>query len=408
MFQMSQTKRRYTLGMIVCVFILLMVMITPTAMAEEESKSEREPAPALDLAPEAKSAVLMDVDTGQILFEKNSDQPLPPASITKIMTMLLVMEAIEEGKIDWQDMVRTSERAASMGGSQIFLEVGEEMTVEDMMKGVAVASGNDATVALAEFIAGSEDHFITMMNEKAKQLGMDATTFVNTNGLPADNHYTSAKDIAIMSRELMKYEEDITRFTGIYEDYLREGSDSPFWLVNTNRMIKFYRGVDGLKTGYTSEAKYCLAATATRNDMRVVSVVMGTPSPKARNAHTSSMLDYAFQQYQLHPVYENGEELGLVQIDKGQSTHTSLISPRRISILTKKGEQLDQYEISVEEKKDLSAPLEQGDIVGRVIVKKDGEVDSTFDLLATQDVSRASLLQIISRNTLKLFRIPKE
>jgi D-alanyl-D-alanine carboxypeptidase (penicillin-binding protein 5/6) len=357
-----------------------------------------------DLTPEAKSSILMDMDTGTILFEKNSDQKLPPASITKIMTMLLIMEAIQTGKIKWTDMVRTSERAASMGGSQIFLEVGEEMSVEDMMKGIAIASGNDATVAMAEFIAGTEESFIDMMNDKVAAIGMENTHFSNTNGLPAENHYTSARDIAIMSRELLKYEE-ITRFTSMYEDYLRKDSDRPFWLVNTNRLVKFYDGVDGLKTGYTQEAKYCLAATAKKGDMRVIAVVMGTPKPKVRNQHVTKLFDYAFSQYETHPIYKTGDVLEAVKVDKGVKTHTQMVVPRQISVLTKKGESMDQYKPIIHPAAYLPAPIKKGDVIGQVRIEKDGEVMVEVDIVATEDVGKASFWQLFKRTTKSLFRI---
>jgi D-alanyl-D-alanine carboxypeptidase (penicillin-binding protein 5/6) len=359
---------------------------------------------ATDLTPEAKSAVLMDMDTGTILFEKNSDQKLPPASITKVMSMLLIMEAIVEGKIKWEDTVRTSERAASMGGSQIFLEVGEEMTVEELMKGIAIASGNDATVAMAEYIAGTEEAFIERMNERAKELGMVNTHFSNTNGLPQENHYTTAFDIAIMSRELLKHEE-ITRFTSVYEDYLRKDSDRPFWLVNTNRLVKFYAGVDGLKTGYTQEAKYCLAATAKKGDMRVITVVMGAPKPKVRNHYTTKMFDYAFSQYETHPIYKKGDLLQEVKVDKGFKTRLSMVVPHQISVLTKKGESKDSYLPSIYSVPDLQAPILKGDVLGQVKIEKDGNIVAEVDIVATEDVAKASFWQLFKRTTKGLFGI---
>lgn len=233
----------------------IILMTTPSAFAKESQSKTPE------LAHEAKSAVLIERDTGKILYDKNSHEKLPPASMTKVMTMLLIMEALDEGKMKMTDKVRTSEFAASMGGSQIFLEPGEEMTVEEMLKGIAIGSGNDASVAMAEHIAGSEEEFVKRMNEKAAELGLKNTSFQNTTGLPKEGHYSTAYDMAVMAKELLKYDK-ITKFTGTYEDYLRENTDKKFWLVNTNRLIKFYPGVDGVKTGFTNEAKYCLTASA--------------------------------------------------------------------------------------------------------------------------------------------------
>lgn len=253
------------------------------------------------------------------------------------MTMLLVMEALDQGKIKMTDKVRTSEYAASMGGSQIFLEPGEEMTVQDMMKGIAMASGNDASVAMAEKLAGSEQAFVQMMNDRAGQLGMKNTHFVNCNGLPADNHYSSANDIALMSRELLKHEE-ITQFTGTYQDYLRKDTAKPFWLVNTNKLVRFYSGADGLKTGYTSEAKFCLSATAKRDNFRIITVVMGEPNTKTRNAEVSNLFDYAFSQYMSYPIYKTGDSIGELKISKGEQSVMPLTAKHSYSMLLKKGE----------------------------------------------------------------------
>lgn len=298
------------------IFILgIYIFASGTAVFAEEA--------SVDLADQATSAILIERDTGEVLYEKNSKEQLPPASMTKIMTMLLIMEAIDTGKLKWDDKVRASERAASMGGSQIFLEPGEEMTVEEMMKGIAIASGNDASVAMAEHLAGSEEQFVQMMNDKAKELGLKSTKFQNSNGLPASDHYSSASDLAVMAKALLKYE-DITKYTSLYEDYLREDSEDKFWLVNTNKLVKFYPGVDGLKTGYTSEAKYCLTASANKNGMRIIAVVMGAPTPKERNRQITEMLDYAYSQYELQQRYKRGDLLGEAKISKGSACQTFL------------------------------------------------------------------------------------
>lgn len=398
--------RKLSFCLIIALLLQSLTVFGVMGVSAEEAEEEhnRSEQARIDLAPDAESAVLMDMDTGKILYEKNSDTPLPPASITKIMSMLLIMEAIDEGKVNWNDKVRTSERAASMGGSQIFLEVGEEMTVEDLMKGVAIASGNDATVALAEHIAGTEENFIQMMNDRAQELGMENTHFVNTNGLPAPGHETTARDIAVMSRELMKHEE-ITRFTGVYEDYLREESDKPFWLVNTNRLVKFYDGMDGLKTGYTSEAQYCLAATAKRGDMRLIAVVMGAPSPKKRNEHITSMMDYAFSQYETHPIHKEGDVVGKVKVDKGAQTEAELVVPHQISVLTEKGKSTDQFVTTVEPHPNLTAPINQGDLLGSVKIEKDGQVETEVQIVATEDIPRASFWQLSKRILTSLFGI---
>ncbi|TMW73678.1 D-alanyl-D-alanine carboxypeptidase family protein [Alteribacter natronophilus] len=370
-------------------FMLMTGVLSPDAFAQEGG---------VKLADDAGSAILIERDTGEIMFEKNSNEQLPPASMTKIMTMLLIMEAVDNGSITMDEKVRTSERAASMGGSQIFLEPGEEMTVEEMLKGIAIASGNDASVAMAEHLAGSEDEFVNMMNEKAKELGLKDTNFVNSNGLPAAEHYTTAHDMAMMSRELLKYEK-ITEYTSLYEDYLREDSDRKFWLVNTNRLVKFYPGVDGLKTGFTREAKYCLTATANKNDMRVIAVVMGASTPKDRNRQITEMLDYAFSQYKLHRQYDRGTVIDQVKVSKGSRSRVDAVTGENVSMLTRKGESLEGATEEVTWQENLKAPLKNGDPVGKLTIKLEGKTLSEVPLVITEDVPEASVWQLIKRTT---------
>ena len=367
-------------------FIMLLTTLVPTSFAQEGIK----------LAPDASSAILMERDTGIILFEKNSEKELPPASMTKIMTMLLIMEALDKGQLKMDDKVRTSERAASMGGSQVFLEPGEEMTVSDMLKAIAVASGNDASVAMAEHIGGSEEEFVRMMNEKAKEIGAVNTNFMNSNGLPANDHYTTAKDLALMSRELLKYD-DITKFTGIYEDYLRQDSENKFWLVNTNKLVRFYPGVDGLKTGYTSEAKYGLTATAKKDDMRVIAVIMGAPTPKERNRQVTEMLDYAFSQYKSHKLYDRHHQLGEVKVSKGDKKVVAALTNEQVSILTKKGQSIEDATEKVVLHEGMQAPVKKGDTVGKLIIEQDGTVLIETDLVASEDVQPASWWMLFKR-----------
>ncbi|NMO96916.1 D-alanyl-D-alanine carboxypeptidase family protein [Paenibacillus lemnae] len=357
-----------------------------------------------ELAPNARSAILLDADTGTVIYEKNSHDKLPPASITKIMTMLLTMEAIKDGRLKWSDKVRASEHAASMGGSQIFLEPGEEMTVEEMLKGVAMASGNDASVALAEKIAGSEQDFVKMMNAKAEELGMKDTHFANCNGLPAENHYSSAHDIAVMSRELLQYD-GITKYTGAYQDYLRKDSEKPFWLVNTNKLVRFYAGADGLKTGYTSEAKFCLSATAMRDGLRTVAVVLGAPDTKTRNEEISKMFDYAFSQYVMHPVYKKGEMLGTVKISKGSQPELQLQAEQDYRVLVKKGGDSSQFRHELTLPESIKAPVAQGQVIGKLSVYQGDHLVKEFELKSASDISKAGFWKLFKRTTGKLFHV---
>ncbi|CAM3314426.1 MULTISPECIES: D-alanyl-D-alanine carboxypeptidase family protein [Paenibacillus] len=357
-----------------------------------------------ELAPSARSAILLDADTGTIIYEKNSHDKLPPASITKIMTMLLTMEAIDEGRLKLTDKVRTSEYAASMGGSQIFLEPGEEMTVEEMLKGIAMASGNDASVAMAEKIAGTEEAFVKMMNEKAAELGMKDTHFVNCNGLPADNHYTSAHDIALMSRELLKYE-GITKYTGAYQDYLRKDTPKPFWLVNTNKLVRFYTGADGLKTGYTSEAKFCLSATAKRDGLRTIAVVMGAPDTKTRNNEVSRLFDYAFSQYAMHSIYKPGEVLGVLKVQKGSVPEVTIQADKEYNVLVKKNAKTEDIRHELQWTEGLKAPVAAGQVIGKLSVYQGDTLVKEFELTSPVEVKKAGFWKLFKRTTGKLFHV---
>ncbi|AWM17491.1 D-alanyl-D-alanine carboxypeptidase DacF [Bacillus inaquosorum] len=369
---------------------IMLLTFAPSAFAKQDGKRTSE------LAHEAKSAVLIERDTGKVLYNKNSNERLAPASMTKIMTMLLIMEALDEGKIKMSDKVRTSEHAASMGGSQIFLEPGEEMTVEEMLKGIAIASGNDASVAMAEFISGSEEEFVRKMNKKAKELGLKNTSFKNPTGLTEEGHYSSAYDMAIMAKELLKYE-SITKFTGTYEDYLRENTDKKFWLVNTNRLIKFYPGVDGVKTGYTGEAKYCLTASAKKGNMRAIAVVFGASTPKDRNAQVTKMLDFAFSQYETHPLYKRNETVAKVKVKKGKQKFVELTTSEPISILTKKGEDMNNVKKEIKMNDNVTAPIQKGQELGTLVLKKDGEVLAESPVAAKEDMKKAGFITFLKR-----------
>jgi len=387
------------IGYLALCFIMCSAFFSPMVAAAKEKSNRPE---GMNFAPHARSAILMEADTGTILYEKNPDEKLPPASITKVMTLLLIMEAIERGEIKLTDKVRTSERAASMGGSQIFLQPGEEMTVEDMIKGIAIASGNDASVAMAEHLAGTEEAFVNRMNQRARELGMNNTHFVNSNGLPATDHYTTARDIAIMSRELLKHDL-ITKYTGTYQDYLRKDTANPFWLVNTNRLVRFYEGVDGLKTGYTAEAKYCLTATAKRNNMRIIAVVMGEPDVKTRNSEISTMFNYAFSHYQVKPMYRKGETVRNIAVDKGSQPTVNVVTPQAVSLLMKRGESIEDYTQEVVVEPSVAAPVRKDQVVGHIFIRtRDGKEVNRIDLYPEQSVERAGIWEILKRTTKKV------
>lgn len=343
-----------------------------------------------------KSAILIEQDSGQILYEENIHEKLAPASMAKIMTMLLVMEAIKDGTLTFDEMITTSDYAASMGGSQIFLEPGEQMTVKQMLEGVAIGSGNDAAVALAERIAGSEETFVQKMNEKAKELGLENTLFKTATGLPGHGDYSSAYDMSMMAKELLNHEK-ITEFTGLYESYLRENTDEKFWLVNTNKLVRFYSGADGLKTGFTREAGYCLTATAKKDNMRVIAVVFGAPTSKERNAQVTKLMDYAFNQYQTHQVFDKDVSLGKVAVSKGQLKEVDAVTNSKVSILTKKGNEIKEMEQKIEFAEGLKAPIKKGAQIGSLQLLQEGTIVSTTPLVAKEEVKEASWWKLFKR-----------
>src|SRR5574344_2390150 len=345
----------------------------------------------LNLAQNAKSAILMEASTGEIIFEKNSHEKLHPASMTKMMSMLLILENVEKGIISWDEMVTASENASSMGGSQILLEVGEEMSVDDLFKGIAVASGNDAVVAMAEKIAGTVDGFVDMMNKRASELGLQDTVFKNPHGLNADGHYSSAYDMALIARELVKHPK-VLEYTSIYEDYLRKNTDKKLWLVNTNKLVRFYKGVDGLKTGYTEEAGYCLTSTANKG-FRVITVVMGEPTSELRNKETSEMLDYAYAQYKVNNVVNKDQILGKIEVDRGTNKYVEIVPINDVSILSKKvdGDKEYTYDIEVN---NIKAPVNIGDTVGTIHLKENGTTVKEIALTVNKEVKKANIIEL--------------
>ena len=345
------------------------------------------PAGAVDLQLTAPSAVLMDLATGTVLYETNAHERLAPASVTKVMTLLLIMEAIDSGKISWQDTVTASEAAAAKGGSQVYLKVGETMSVEEMVKSITVSSANDCACAMAEYIAGSEAGFVEKMNAKAKELGMEDTNFVNCTGLDdepsAAEHLTSAYDIALMSRELLLHHPDIKKFTTIWMDTVRNGS---FGLANTNKLVRFYEGTTGLKTGYTSAAGHCLSASALRDGLELVAVVLHCPSSTDRFQSAKALLDYGFANYALVPVQE-GETLSPVPVVLGQSETVQPVASGEEQLLIDKGLR-QSVTRTVELLPSVQAPVSQGQRLGTLTIQADGQVLGEIPLVAEKAVPR--------------------
>ena len=376
-------------GICVVLMFLLMLGLLPTG------------AQAAELNISAKSALLMDVATGTVLYEQNSHEALAPASVTKVMTMLLIMEAIDSGRIGWDDTVTASEAAAAKGGSQVYLKVGETMSVTDMVKSIAVSSANDCACAMAEHIAGSESAFVDMMNRRAAELGMQDTHFVNCTGLDDDPeakaHKTSAHDIAIMSRELLKNHPDIKKYTTIWMDTIRNGT---FGLSNTNKLVRFYNGATGLKTGYTSQAGYCLSASAERDGMELIAVVMGCESSKDRFAACKSMLDYGFANFALVAPQMPGEMT--VGVKLGTADFVRAVPTEDGSLLIDKS-QKNQVTTQIQLEETVSAPVSKGQRLGTMTVKAGEQVLAQIPLVAEQPVTRLTWGQMFLQVLRQLF-----
>lgn len=350
-----------------------------------------------DLASNAKSALLMDFNSGEILYQKNENEALPPASMTKIASMLLIMEEIDAGRLSFDDDVTISERASSMGGSQLFLQTGEVYKVRELLKGVAVASGNDAIVALSEKAFGSVENFVTKMNEKASSLGLTSTVFKNPHGLDAEGHTSSARDMAILARELIKHEK-ILEFTRIYEDYLKKNDGTSIWLVNTNRLVRFYDGVDGLKTGFTQTAGYCLTATAKKNNLRLIAVVMGEETSDKRSSDITNMLNYGFNSYKNVILYSKDNALGTKRVENGEEETVSLALKEDYTKLLKNTDDVPHYSYNVDVNS-LKAPLEKGKIYGKAqVIDENGQLITSLDVTVLKSINKASYFKLFLRN----------
>ena len=362
-----------------CIFVLCLTILFPSVFAA--------PAPPELVSP---CAILIEKETGNILFAKDEHKQLPPASVTKVMTLLLVVEAINSGKITLEDPVSVSEHAAGMGGSQVFLSPGEQMSVNDMLKATVIASGNDSAVALAEHIAGSEESFVGLMNERAKQLGMNDTSFKNCTGLDVDGHVTSAHDIALMARELIKHDL-IKNYTTIWMDTLRDGA---FQLANTNKLIRSYKGITGLKTGSTSVAKFCLATTAERDGMELIAAILAAPSSKERFSDASKLLDYGFANYTIYNAATD-TELSPLPVVLGKKESVIVDFGNTPSVLAEKSNISNiVHETDIPE--NVKAPVQQGQKVGTLKIISSGNVISEVPIIATETVERLEITGIFT------------
>lgn len=400
--------RRIAAGVALAVVLVAAVSIWNGGTSVRVAAQEKQLGPAPSIPITAGSAILMEATSGRVLFEKDPDKKMAPASITKIMTMLLAMEAIDQGKASLDDMVVTSEHAMEMGGSQIWLEVGEEMSLADLMKAIAIVSANDASVAVAEHIAGSEEAFVDMMNQRARELGMTGTHFANCHGLPHRDHYTTARDIAIMSRALLRYPKVHEWFT-TWIDYVRGGKNI---LVNTNRLVKFYEGADGLKTGFTEEAGYCLAATAKRGGLRLISVVLNVADSQLRFKEASALLDFGFRHYAGVEIASQGQVMAQLDVARGVTEKVDVVAKDPLVAVVRRGEEAKvKSEMTLPDR--VSAPVQKGQKVGDLIARlEDGTEIAHVDLVAAEEVKRGNVFRVVlraTRNLLRtLFRVGKD
>ena len=381
-------------GLIVCVPINVFAIqedayvwsqsVETNAEVKETSKEETN-----NLKLESGAAILIDQSTGQVLYEYNCHEQLRPASVTKVMTILLIMEALDSGQITLDTKIPCSENAAAMGGSQIWLDVREELTVNEMLKAICVVSANDCTVAMAEYLAGSQESFVDKMNAKAQELGMKDTTFKNCHGIDEDGHVTSAYDISLMSRELLTKHPTITNYTTIWMDSLRDGKSG---LVNTNKLIRNYSGATGLKTGSTSLALYNLSASATRDGLSLIAVIMKAPTSTVRFSEAQKLLDYGFSNYSYKELAKKGETVQSVFVEKGIETIVQAVYERDAGKLIKKG-QGNKIEQSVEMNDNIMAPIYQGDVIGKVIFSESGNTIETVNLVADKDIAKIRIME---------------
>lgn len=365
---------------------LLIISLLPLYTVDFDVKANE------NLIPNATNGILIEPSTKTIIYEKGIDEEVSIASLTKMMGLILIFEKLQSGDIKYTDKVTASKNASDMGGSQIWLSPGEVMTVEELLKGIIMASANDGIVAMAEYIGGTESNFVKMMNDKAKELGLKHTNFVNPTGLDEDGHYSSAYDVAMIAIELMKYP-DVFKFTTVYEGYLRENTENKFWLVNTNKLIATYNGADGLKTGMTDDAGYCMAVTAKRNGMRLLAVVLGEKQGKVRNSETASLLDYGFNTYEVDSIKVKGDKVGEISLDKANPDKIDVIVNEDVNVLKRKGEEAKEYKSEVK-LNNISLPLKKGEIIGRLLVKDNDEIIKEVDLVSNQDMFRKSFLNI--------------
>ena len=375
---------------IVNILVIVLLLLPLRVKAEE-----------IELLKNARNGILIEESTGEILFEKNKDEKVAVASLTKMMVQLIVLEKIENGDIKWDDVVTASKNASGMGGTQIWLSTGEKMSVRDLFKGMSIVSANDATVALSEYIAGTEEKFVKLMNEKAKELGLSNTVYKNVTGLDEDGHVSTAYDLAQLARELLKHEE-ILKFSSLYEDYIRKDTPNKYWLVNTNKLVRFYNGADGLKTGFTDNAKYTMAATAKRDNLRLIAIVLGEESGKVRNSEAMELLDYGFDNYKLDMIKKKNDIVDYITLDKADVNRIPVVLENDLSVLSKKSSPSINYDLEIK-LDEIKLPINKNDKVGKMNLISNGKVIKSSNLLARDEAKKISFFKYLFNNFINIF-----
>lgn len=393
-------KKSAIFSLLLSMIFSLQLFVVPVKAFEPKAKENAPSTNSVGFEPDARSALLIEPTSGKVLYEKNSKEKFAPASVTKIMTMLLAMEAIDSGKVKLTDKIVCSEKVKSMGGSSMILDTGEVRTVEEILKGIAIASGNDAAVAMAEFLEGSEEAFVVKMNEKAKALGMNDTTFKNCTGLGADGHLSTANDIALMSMELLKHS-TILKYSSIYMETISDGRKSPIELVNHNKLVRFYKGCDGLKTGFTQEAMYCISATAVRNDVRMLAVIMGAPSYKQRNADASKLMDYGFAKFESRNIIAKDSEVEKVPLDKKGEKFYIAKAKDDVKVTIERGTE-DQINKKVTIDPNLKG-IKEGDIVGYCEIYVGNNLIKKIELYSDREVKQSQFLNNMKNILTEIF-----
>ena len=375
---------------IVNILIIVLLLLPLRVKAEE-----------IELLKNARNGILIEESTGEILFEKSKDEKVAVASLTKMMVQLIVLEKIENGDIGWNDVVTASKNASGMGGTQIWLSTGEKMSVKDLFKAMSIVSANDATVALAEYISGTEEEFVKLMNKKAKELGLSNTLYKNVTGLDEDGHLSTAYDLAMLARELLKHE-DILKISSLYEDYIRKDTPNKYWLVNTNKLVRFYNGADGLKTGFTDNAKYTMAATAKRDNLRLIAIVLGEESGEVRNSEATELLDYGFDNYKLDMIKKKNDIVEYITLDKSDVDRMPIVLQDDLSVLSKKSSPSINYDLEIK-LDDIKLPINKNDKVGMMNLVSNGKVIKSSNLIARDEAKKVSFFKYLFNNFINIF-----